>query len=199
MAQRKNRQPTQAKPAKDKKPKTRGTLLNKEEKKGTRANTPRQLVAVKKLSDIVRSSKGQKNITLGKLLREAGYSEETSKKPGRVVKAKSFQELLDHYLPDDAIAEVHGDLMKASKLDHYIFPLGAEDDDIREIIESVSGCRLVKIKIDTNWKRAYFWTPDNMSRMKAIAEAYKIKNKYPAEKHEHTVAIVETVNYGDPK
>ena len=37
------------------------------------------------------------------------------------------------------------------------------------------------------------------SKMKAIDTYYKLKNKYPAEKHEHTVAIVETVNYGDPK
>lgn len=143
--------------------------------------SPRQLIAVKKLSEIVRNSKGKK-ITLGKVLRESGYSESFSEHPGRAIKSKSFQELLEEHLPDNLITEAHEGALRASKLDHYVFPRSEKDQEIKEVIESVAGCKLVKIRKALQWKRAYYLIQDNQSRLKAIAEAYKIKNKYPPQK-----------------
>lgn len=158
--------------------------------------SPRQLALVKKLSELVRKTHGkQKHITLGKLMREVGYSDKFSLQPSRVTKSKTFQELLNKYLPDDTIAEVHGDALKASQLSHYIFPKSEDDETIRQTIESVEGCKLIKIRQKLNWKRAYFQAPDTNNRLKAIAEAYKVKGLYPAEKHEHMVAVVKVMKY----
>ena len=160
-----------------------------------KVKSARQLIAVKKITEIVRKSKGQKSITLGKILRESGYSDSMSLQPSRIVQSKSFQELLNEYLPDDLITEVHGDALQAAKLDHYVFPAKEDDEVIKETVESVKGAKLVKIRKNLQWKRAYFWIPDNQSRMKAIAEAYKVKGSYPAEKHEHAVAIVKVIDH----
>jgi len=162
--------------------------------------SPRQLLAVKKLCDIVRTARKQKGITLGKILRESGYSDSFSRHPGTAIKAKSFQQLLDKHLPDDLITEVHEGILTASALDHYVFPKTEDNKEIKKVIESVSGCKLVKIRRVGPWKRAYYWVPDNQSRMKAIAEAYKVKNKYPAEKHEieGRIETVEVIKYSEP-
>jgi hypothetical protein len=167
----------------------------KELKKLRELKSTRQLIAVKKITEIVRNSKGQKKVTLGRILRESGYSDSMATQPARVIQSKSFQALLNQYLPDDTIAEVHGDLLKASVLSHYIFPASEDDEVIKNTVESVAGVKLVKIRKQHNWKRAYFWTPDNRSRLQAIAEAYKVKGRYPAEKHEHFVAKVEVTQF----
>ena len=150
-------------------------------------SSPRRLIAVKKISEIIGKTKKQKNVTVGRILRESGYSVSTSKTPSRIIKGKKFQELLKDHLPDDLIAKTHEGLLRASRLDHYVFPSGEDDRVIKKTIESVAGCKLIRIRKHLNWKRAYFWTPDNQSRMKAIAEAYKLKGKYPAERHKHEV------------
>ena len=159
--------------------------------------SPNQLLAVKAVARSVRNAdkKGQKKISLGKILRDAGYSHSKSLSPSRVIGTLSFQTLLDKYLPDETLAEVHGDLLKASVLSHYVFPASESDEEIKEIIESVQGCKVMKIRKQHSWKRAYFWTPDNNSRLKAISEAYKVKNKYPAERLEVMVAKVEITQY----
>lgn len=157
--------------------------------------SPRQLLAVKNLVEAVRKAKGKKSITLGKILQESGYSIAVSKHPSTIIEGKNFQRLLSKYLPDDKIASIHGDLLQASVLSHYVFPKGEDNKTIRETVESVPGCKVMKIRVQGNWKRAYFWTPDNMSRLGAIKEAYKIKNRYPAERHEHLVAKVEVVKF----
>jgi hypothetical protein len=178
-----------------KKEKPRGKAKSND-KKLRQIKSPHQLALVKKLSAVVRNTKGkQKRITLGKLMREVGYSIETSKKPYRVLKSKNFQALLDDYLPDDTIAEVHGEALRASKLDHYVFPAKEDDEVIKDTVESVEGCKLIKIRKQLNWKRAYFYSPDTQNRLKAIAEAYKVKGKYPAEKHEVFVAKVEVTQF----
>ena len=157
--------------------------------------SPRQLLAVKKITEIIRNSKGLKRITLGRILRESGFSDSMSEQPSRIIQSKSFQKLLDRYLPDDVIAEVHGDALEASELNHYIFPASEDDEMIKKTVESIKGCKLIKIRKQHTWKRAYFWSPDTRSRLTAIAEAYRVKGKYPAEKHEHLVAKVEIVEY----
>ena len=50
--------------------------------------------------------------------------------------------------------------------------------EIIEIIESVAGCKVRKIRHGDNANHVWFWSPDNASRLGAIREAYKIKNKY---------------------
>jgi len=173
---------------------------NCEKEQRKKGYDPRQLIAVKKLSEIVRKSKGKK-VTIERVLKEAGYSSYYSKQGQRALKGIRFQKLLEKHLPDALIAETHEGVLKASKLDHYVFPARENNGEIKKVIESVAGCKLVKIRRQKNWKRAYFLTPENPSRIRAIAEAYKLKDKYPAEKHkvEGEIKTVKVVNYATKK
>jgi hypothetical protein len=112
----------------------------------------RQLAAVKKISELLGNSKGQKNITLGKILKSVGYSDSVCKTPTVVTKAKGFQELLKERLSDDLLTQTHQQLLQASKLDHYVFPKSESDAVIKEVINSVPGCKFYRIRRAENWK-----------------------------------------------
>jgi len=144
-------------------------------------NPNRQLIAVKKISEIVRGASG-KSLTIGKILRESGYSLQTSLHPSSIVQGDKFQALLEKHLPDDKLAETHELLTKAEFRGKAYFNKKISKETIKDIIESVSGCRLVRIlsnKKGDGWV-AYYTQPDSNSRLRAITEAYKLKNKYPA-------------------
>lgn len=49
--------------------------------------------------------------TFGEAMRMAGYSEQTSDTPQVVTESKGWQELMDKYLPDKDLAEVHNALL----------------------------------------------------------------------------------------
>lgn len=163
--------------------------------------TTRQFIAAKKLAEIVRKSKGQKNITIGKILREAGYKESVSESPTKVTQSKGFIELLSEYMPDDMVAKAHKDLLNAAKLDSYKMDAKLTDKDIIDIVESVGGCKVRKIlrsKSDL-FCTVYFWSPDGNSRKAAIDMFNKIKGNYAPEKQEHKISGVEIIKYGDIK
>ena len=44
---------------------------------------------------------------ISKSMREAGYSRATAKNPKNLTQSKSWQELVEEYLPDRKIAEIH--------------------------------------------------------------------------------------------
>jgi hypothetical protein len=67
--------------------------------------TQRQIKTIKKISENLG------NKPLGKILRESGYSESTSKTPGRVISTKSWQSLLNDYFPDDLLLDIHKSLL----------------------------------------------------------------------------------------
>lgn len=146
----------------------------------------RQIIVAKKISESIRKSKGKKIPAVGKIMEEAGYSPSYSKQAGKVVGQDAFQSLLDKYLPDDLIAETHAGIMKANALGHEVFPTDMEDEEIKEIVEGVWGGTIRKIKHLEQGTHAWYLVPDNRSRVKGVAEAYKVKAKYPAEKQEHT-------------
>lgn len=65
----------------------------------------------KKASKLVDSSS-----TLKEVLLNAGYAPNTAIKPSQVTKSKGWQELMDRYLPDDEILEVHKKALHATKI-----------------------------------------------------------------------------------
>ena len=151
--------------------------------KSKKIYSPRQKMAMEKISEII-SSKGKlEQVTFGKILRDSGYSDSYAETPVALMKGKSFQELLNYYLPDDNILEAHKGILSASKLEHYVFPAKESNKEIKETVESVANCRLQRISKIGDYKHAYYWIPDSQSQMKAISEAYKIKNKYAPEEH----------------
>ena len=91
-------------------------------------------------------------------MRKAGYSAKTAKVPSKLTGSKSFQQLLDEYLPQDKIAAAHAALVEAE--DVVFIPRG------KNIIE----------------KRR----PDNAARNKAVEMAYKLRGNFAPEQIELT-------------
>lgn len=167
-------------------------------------STLRQRIAVKKLSEIIGNSKGQKNISIGRILKEAGYSDETAKTPQLVTESKGFKEELNVLMSDKTIIKTHGELFGAVKLNKMTFDNNLSDIQIKKIIESAAGYKvrdIVRTK-DSNQVICYYWSPDGMTRLKAIDMGYKIKNLYPdnkTEKESEQPIIVKLIQYGTGK
>jgi len=53
--------------------------------------------------------------TISKSMVKAGYSETTASTTGKLTNTKGWKELMDKYLPDDKLAKVHNDGLKAMK------------------------------------------------------------------------------------
>lgn len=137
--------------------------------------TPRQRKAAQKAAENVRKAHPK---PIGTILRESGYSKSTSEKPKRVTASKGFNELMEEYLPEQDVARVHRELLHSNELQNYIFPLSLDDKEIQHIVESVSGCRLIRIKKLHTSKYAYYWAPKPMARKDGIDMAYKLRGKY---------------------
>lgn len=52
-----------------------------------------------------------KGSSMKKILKEAGYSESVQNAPTKVTKSKTWQDLMEQYLPDDQLAKIHNDLL----------------------------------------------------------------------------------------
>ncbi len=68
-------------------------------------------------------------LPLVKILESTGYGTSLQNNPSRVLDSQGFQKLLAEKIPEDFVAEKHLELLKATKLDHMIFPLGPEGED----------------------------------------------------------------------
>lgn len=121
--------------------------------------------------------------SVSKALKEAGYSDAYSKNPDQFKKTKKWKDLMEQHLSDDTVAETHGKLLKAHYLDHLVFPLFLEDDEIILLLDEV-GCLVRKIKRGDTQVHVWFWSPDNRARKDAVDMAYKLKGKYAPEKLE---------------
>lgn len=165
-------------PRKNRRPRVKKPVKSPKLKKPKKFYSMRQRISVKELSAIVRSGKNKKSLTISKILRDAGYSPSYAASPNKVLKGKGFQTSLNHYLPDETILKVHGEILKASRIDHMVFPIAMKDKEMTGVVESIEGCKVKKIKHGDQANHVWFWSPDNTSRLKAVAEAYKVKNKY---------------------
>lgn len=115
-------------------------------------------------------------------MRKAGYSEEYANNPQKMKRTKTFQELLDQYLPEKKVVQVHRELLGAAKIDHATFPLSMSDDEIKEVIESIKGCQIKKFKHGETATHVWYWVADNKARQAAIDMVYKLRGNYAAEK-----------------
>lgn len=192
MPKRKNRKAKVKKPAKSPKPTRKLRKITP---------TYNQQIAFKKLSEIIRKKGKGQRITLGKLLRESGYSLSTSKKPKLVTGSKGWDQLMKKHFPDNKLAEAEGEQLGASKIGHYTFPGKENNKEIKKIINSFPNCKLIKIRKQHGWKRAYFYSPDNLAIGKSLDRIYKLKKKYPAErikvdgKVEQKIKVVKVIQY----
>ena len=81
--------------------------------------TIKQKIAIEKLSEIIRKSPSQKTITIGRILRSAGYSESVCKAPQRVTESKGWKNLVNEYFPDNQLAEMHKKLLEKEEIVCY--------------------------------------------------------------------------------
>lgn len=94
---------------------------------------------------------------------EVGYAENTAIAPQNVTESKGWIELMDQYLPDEKLLEVHEQGLEAMK------PIGA----------------LVLVRNDKNGKseqvlkdnEGMIEVPDHATRAKFLDMAYKVKGK----------------------
>ncbi len=150
--------------------------------------TPKQIKAAKKISENLASSKPK---STGEVLREAGYSQSVSETPSLVTETKGFQELLEEYMPDEMLMEVHQGLLKTTKIEHMVFPTGYKltadkpegdegktlsDEEIIDMLADI-GCECRKIVHGETARHVYYWSPDANARKSAVELAYKIKGR----------------------
>lgn len=109
-----------------------------------------------------------KPVSVSQSMKEVGYGKGYAKNPQLLTKTKSWQDLMEEYLPDDLILESHNKLLKKTK-----------------VIYSITGDVIETDEIDPN------------AVSKGVDMAYKIKGKYAPEKVEHTITAVKVINYGD--
>lgn len=115
-------------------------------------------------------------------MRKAGYSEEYANNPQKMKRTKTFQELLDQYLPEKKVVQAHRDLLQAAKIDHATFPLSMSDAEIKEVIESIKGCQIKKFKHGETATHVWYWVADNKARQSAIEMVYKLRGNFAPEK-----------------
>lgn len=78
--------------------------------------TTKQKTAIKKMSENVGSSSPK---SMGKILRESGYSNSVSKTPSRVLGAKGWKELMEEAFPAKTLLQVHRKLLNKREIVAY--------------------------------------------------------------------------------
>lgn len=161
----------------------------------------RQKLVVQKLSDAIRYSKDRKSVSMGKILREAGYSRQTSLKPKLVTETKGYKEELARLIPDLTLVRKHLELLDAYKLKTCSFDKRLSDKEIRKIIEGRTYHKVRDIVRNKNNGNAVcrYWAPDYMARLRALDMSFKIKGYYHLDKQpaSNTPVVVKIVNYRD--
>ena len=98
-------------------------------------------------------------------MEKAGYSNAYSRNPHKIVQTKSFQELLDKYLPDEDITKKHKELLEAQKvISANVYASGKDGKPVNDFIE----------------------VPDNQTQSKMVELGYKIKDKVPSQRTDIT-------------
>lgn len=92
---------------------------------------------------------------------EAGYSPRTARAPTKLTKSKGWNELLDKYLPDEEVFEVHSKGLRATKTISALVMVKQEDG--KELVyKNNEGV----IEVD-----------DTPTQLRAVELAYKVKRK----------------------
>lgn len=181
--------------------------MEKIEKKAVRKRNPtstfKKRLVLEKVLDI---GKNGGDVSIGKAMREVGYSAKYANNPQKLTATKEWKDLVAEYMPDSLLAQTHKDLLGAGEIQHYVFPATIKkvpvdnpdpnidqsmiarkedvdvisDEEIKNIVESVPGCKLIYIRYEQfmGGKVAYFQAPDSKSRKDALDMAYKLSGRY---------------------
>lgn len=180
--------------------------LKKIDKRKTKSVSPKARNVAKILAE-------NHGMAMGEAMIRAGYSPITALKPSNLTNSKGWQELMDEYLPEENVAQVHRALLNSHNIDHMVFPLGPKDETeieqfiarekektekagkvyvevdylsdehIREMLKDVN-CTVRRIVHGEQARHVYFFAPDNRARKDALDMVYKLRGSYAAEKHD---------------
>ncbi|TRZ50707.1 hypothetical protein D4R99_05595 [bacterium] len=162
----------------------------------------RTKLVVQKISEIIRNSGNNESICMGKILREAGYSKQTSLKPKLVTETNGYKEEMAKLLPDLVLVNKHEELLNAYKLKTTRIDKRLSDKEIKEIVEGLPDCKVRDIVRNKNSGSAVcrYWAPDYMTRLSALDMMYKIMGYYHQHKQSANNPVeVRFINYADTK
>lgn len=147
-------------------------------------------------------------MSVSKAMSQNGYSETMAHNPQKLTRSKGFIAILEKAgVTDKKLAETHNQLMQSSVLMEKEFPgecvvteitenedgeplekpikntewIVLSDKEIKKIIESIDGCKLVYIKKGIKSKVAYYKAPEDSIRKGAVEMGYKVKNRFAPE------------------
>lgn len=127
-----------------------------------------------------------REMTTGKPITEAmiavGYKPTVAKTPSNVTRSKSWLALMDEYLPEESLTELHRTLLNSSVFDTQTFPITMTDQQIRDNIEAL-GYRFITIEYtDKTTKKVYFSKSDTTTVTRMIEMAYKLRGRFGEDK-----------------
>lgn len=93
---------------------------------------------------------------VGKAMLDAGYTKTMAKNPDHLTKSKGWKELMEQYLPDSKLLQVHSDGLDATR-----------------VISAVN-----TNKEATGGTTDFIEVPDHAVRAKYLELGYKVKNKF---------------------
>lgn len=114
--------------------------------------------------------------SLKKALKKNGYSKSVQETPSKVTKTKTFKQLLDQYLPESKLLDLHDKQLNSWRLQSMLFQKQVSDEDIFELLEGVN-CVVKKLVEIPTGKICFYICPDNMSRNKALELGLKLHKR----------------------
>lgn len=119
--------------------------------------------------------------SVSKTMLEVGFSPGYAHNPHKLRNTKQFKKLFGQMISDEELIDHHKKLLNSHRIEHAVFPLALDDDEITELLESVN-CTVRKIRHSESQKHAWFWAPDNRARKDGLDMAYKVQGRYAPEK-----------------
>jgi len=165
-------------------------MAEKKKKKKTVIKTKRNIRQELTLKNL------EKGMSMSKAMSEAGYKEGYSHNPQELKEKKSWQELMDKYIPRDLVASKHNELMKSVTVKEFNFPDTVSEKDIKAFAKGVSETttyvKEVVSKVNSKGiptSSSHRWVvfavvPNGMDVKAAIDMAIKLRGDYSAEKIE---------------
>lgn len=122
--------------------------------------------------------KGEK-ATLASAMKENGYSDSYADS-GQLKKKKTWNQLMEEFLPDSLLAETHNQLLKSKEIKQLNFNYKLKDHEIQKIIED-EGNRFIGTKRFMTTAVVFFSAPNDTIRHKASELGYRVKGKMAPE------------------
>lgn len=110
---------------------------------------------------------------------DAGYSESYARNSQQFKWSKSWEELMDEYLPNEMVTSKHHELINAKKIATLDFPANIKDSEIISILKTVNGL-VISINRTRTTTSVWYSVTDNLALRTALDMAYRLKGRYVA-------------------